>query len=81
MLPIFFNVHQVVHNVDAAGQQAEGKKDQGGLQQKIQVQQLAIEYQGGIDDDTFYPLARPHGAEETAQVACRRSGHRAGCCL
>ena len=73
VLRVFLHVDQIVQNIDAARQQAEGQKDASGFQEEIGHEELAVEDQRRVDDDAFHPLAQAHGLDEPNDIIARHS--------
>ncbi|WP_343414965.1 hypothetical protein [Candidatus Amarolinea dominans] len=64
MLPILFDVSQVIDEITGARDRTETDKGRHGAQEGIYAEELPIENQCGEHEAVFRPLSRPHGPEE-----------------
>ncbi len=66
MLPVGFQVENVVKNVNRTGDDAEQPKPGQRAQEVGQAEEFAVENQRGEDEGILRPLARSHGFQEGA---------------
>ena len=60
MQAVFTCVHQVIEDIDAAGEQAETGKQDCNVPQPVRVPYLLCKKHGKEQEDVFYPLGRAH---------------------
>jgi len=64
MLAIFFDVRQIVEDIDRAGGQAKHEEAGQRAQEGERDEKLTVEHQRAEDESVFRPLARAHGLEK-----------------
>ncbi len=69
VLAVLFNIHQVIDEIDGAGNEAKKDKGSHRLGQQLWNEKLLIEDQGGEDEDVLGPLFGAHGFQQ----ACKHS--------
>jgi hypothetical protein len=75
MLPILFNVGQVIDDIDCAGDHAEEDKGKGGPEQQGPDSQLLVKDEGQEHKAILDPLPGPQRPEESVDVGIQRLHH------
>lgn len=67
MLPIRFQVCQVIDDVNGAGSHAQEDEAGDGPDQRLYLEELTIKSQGCEDEPVFNPLAGAHGLQNRSE--------------